>query len=35
MPNADKPIRDGDDLDLTLLVNECWKKASFGYQINN
>ena len=25
--------RDGDDLDLTVLVNECWKKASFGYPI--
>ena len=24
---------DGDDLDLTVLVNDYWKKASFGYPI--
>ena len=27
--------RDGDDLDLTLLVNDYWKKASFGYPIQD
>ena len=27
--------KDADNLDLTLLLNECWEKANFGYQIND
>ena len=27
--------RDGDDLDLTVLVNDHWNKASFGYPIQD
>ena len=31
----DEEQRDGDDLELTQLVEEHWKKASFGYPIQD